>query len=271
MIGDAVTRARLRTHSGRKLWLSMLGCSLFLHASVLTMTTAWSGFPAARRNFAPVYSVDLVSLPAVKAEEDRAQAARGTPGVGLQQAVPLKRFRAGGQSFALKKSKRPVIADRQPEQQEQQEQIEKRSTKPKPEQPGSRAEAAGETGREQRLPKRSSKKVSLVNIGGMEGEDLSQALGLYRAMVYEKVEGNWVPPGGGIAKGTDLEALIVVRARRDGTIVDIRFEKKSGNARFDDSVLKAILKSKPFPPFPEIYSPKEEEIVIRFSPADGRS
>jgi TonB family protein len=60
---------------------------------------------------------------------------------------------------------------------------------------------------------------------------------------------------------------MVVRTRRDGTVTDIQFEKKSGNPYFDDSVLKAILKSKPFPPFPDIYSPKEDDIVIRFSPA----
>ena len=52
---------------------------------------------------------------------------------------------------------------------------------------------------------------------------------------------------------------------------DINFEKKSGNSYFDDSVLKAILKSKPFPPFPDIYSPQEEEIVIRFAPENVRS
>jgi outer membrane biosynthesis protein TonB len=53
-------------------------------------------------------------------------------------------------------------------------------------------------------------------------------------------------------------------------VYDLHFEKKSGDPYFDDSVLKAILKSKPFPPFPDIYSPKEEEIVIHFAPENMR-
>jgi TonB family protein len=112
------------------------------------------------------------------------------------------------------------------------------------------------------------KKVALENIGGMKGGELSQALGLYRALVNERIESNWVYPEQLGADKGELEAVVVVRARRDGTLTDIQFEKKSGNPYFDDSVLKAILKSKPFPPFPDIYSPKEEEIVIRFSPAN---
>jgi TonB family protein len=114
-------------------------------------------------------------------------------------------------------------------------------------------------------------KVSLVNIGGMKGGELSQALMLYRALVNEKIQSNWVLPERLSQEKEDLEAVVVVRARRDGTVFDINFEKKSGNSYFDDSVLKAILKSKPFPPFPDIYSPQEEEIVIRFAPENVRS
>jgi TonB family protein len=124
---------------------------------------------------------------------------------------------------------------------------------------------------ERRQTEAGKKGVSLLNIGGMKGEELSQALGLYRALVYEKIEGNWVLPERRVAEESRLEATLVVRARRDGTLVDIQFQQKSGDSRFDDSVLKAVLKSKPFPPFPDIYSPKEEEIVIHFSPANGRS
>ena len=120
-------------------------------------------------------------------------------------------------------------------------------------------------------PVSDKKQVSLVNIGGMKGGELSQALGLYRALVNEKIESNWVFPQRLSPEDTELEAIVVVLARRDGTILNMQFEKKSGNPYFDDSVLKAILKAKPFPPFPDIYSPREEEIVIRFSPPNGRS
>jgi hypothetical protein len=124
---------------------------------------------------------------------------------------------------------------------------------------------------ERQQPGADTKKVSLVNIGGMKGGELSQALVLYRALVNENIENNWVLPERFNQEKDKLEAIVVVRARRDGSIFDIHFEKKSGDSYFDDSVLKAILKSKPFPPFPDIYSPKEEEIVIRFAPANVSS
>ena len=115
-------------------------------------------------------------------------------------------------------------------------------------------------------PATSGKTVSLVKVGEMKGGELSQALMLYRALVNEKIESNWVLPERLNQGKVKLEAVVVVRVRRDGTVFDIQFEKKSGDSYFDDSVLKAVLKSKPFPPFPDIYSPKEEEIVIRFAP-----
>jgi TonB family protein len=89
---------------------------------------------------------------------------------------------------------------------------------------------------------------------------------LYPPPVNEKIESDGALPERLRRGKGKLEAVVVVRVRRDGSVFDIQFEQKSGDSYFDDSVLKAVLKSKPFPPFPDIYSPKEEEIVIRFAP-----
>jgi TonB family protein len=66
----------------------------------------------------------------------------------------------------------------------------------------------------------------------------------------------------------DIEAILVIKIRRDGTIMDVRFEKKSGNEIFDSSVWRAVQKANPLPPFPKTYSPPYEEIGIRFRPKD---
>lgn len=259
---DAVSRARLRLRSDQRQWRRMLGFSFLVHATLLVAATLWPGLFAAKPPPAPVYSVELVSLPAPKSE-NQWQAARLREGVG-ERAIPLSRFEARGRPLSLKKRQGPVLPSRGGGETELLEKtlagLERRpKSSPAPE------KASGET-----PPPKAAKKVSLVNIGGMKGEELSQALGLYRALIYDRIESNWALPEHRVPEKRELEAVVVVRARRDGTLSDIHFEKKSGDAYFDESVMKAILKSKPFPPFPDIYSPKEEEIVIRFSPS-GRS
>ena len=61
-----------------------------------------------------------------------------------------------------------------------------------------------------------------------------------------------------------MEAVVLLRIRKDGTVLETRFIKPSGNKLFDESVLKAIEKSKPLPPLPEGYEKNYEEIEITF-------
>lgn len=264
MIADAVYRTRIRTHSDRKLWILMLGCSLILHGGLMAIATARWGFPLGKSRFAPVYSVELVSLPAPSAKKSPGfSSGRKSRTAAPQKAIPIQRFRAKEQPLSLRKKQRVAIPNDEVEEVKPAEKtLSKIERRPSPS-PATQKTTAEPT----RRPAGNLKKVALENIGGMKGGELSQALVLYRALVNEKIENNWVYPEQLGANKGELEAVVVVRAQRDGTLTDIQFEKKSGNPYFDDSVLKAILKSKPFPPFPDIYSPKEEEIVIRFSPA----
>jgi TonB family protein len=268
MIADAVSHSRLRSRLDQKLWYRMLICSLVLHVALVIFATAKWGMYRGTTNFAPVYSVELVSLPS--AEASAAQDVPASPrvrSVPAPTAIPISRFGSKKQTLSLKKKNRPEMSTIEPEESKLYERsltkIERRS----PPQPAAPVQAQ-KTARKVRSGR---KKVSLVNIGGMSGSELSQALGLYRALVNEKIESNWVFPEQLHRQKGKIEAIVVVRARRDGTVFGIEFEKKSGDPYFDESVLKAIIKSKPFPPFPDIYSPKEEEIVIRFSPPNGRS
>jgi TonB family protein len=187
--------------------------------------------------------------------------------VARQQAIAIPRFRTKEQALTLKKKHRSSAPNDEAEEVKFAKEVLTRIERRPPPQPTVSKKPVD-------VPPQSAlgkQKVSLVNIGGMKGGELSQALMLYRALVNEKIESNWVLPERFSQEKEDLEAVVVVRARRDGTVFDINFEKKSGDSYFDDSVLKAILKSKPFPPFPDIYSPQEEEIVIRFAPENVRS
>ena len=262
MIADAVYRTRLRTYADRKLMSIMLAFSLALHGGVVLLALSKWGFSRGKFPLGPVYSVELVTLPQAKTAKYPALG-RKTRAVSRSQAIPIKRFTPSEQSLTLKKKQRNSAVASEPEEVKLAEEVmSKIERRPSPTQ----AEVETINQEPKGQPATSGKTVSLVKVGEMKGGELSQALMLYRALVNEKIESNWVLPERLNQGKVKLEAVVVVRVRRDGTVFDIQFEKKSGDSYFDDSVLKAVLKSKPFPPFPDIYSPKEEEIVIRFAP-----
>ncbi len=93
------------------------------------------------------------------------------------------------------------------------------------------------------------------------------ALQLYRAEVEEKIKSNWSYPTALNSK-EDLEAVIVLLVRRTGEIMDIDFKKRSGNRIFDESVIKAIKRSDPLPPFPEGYTRDSDEVEVKFNLRD---
>lgn len=98
------------------------------------------------------------------------------------------------------------------------------------------------------------------------GGQIGLARRLYYTEVWSAIRSQWALPE--FLKSRQLEAVLVLTVRRDGKIISIRFEKKSGNTLFDESVLRAVRKANPLPAFPEIYSPPEERIGVRFRPQD---
>ena len=85
-------------------------------------------------------------------------------------------------------------------------------------------------------------------------------------MIWERIKKEWTLPGN-LPKGkTDLETIIVVIIERDGKIQKSWFEKKSGNAHYDQMSMRAIKKADPLPPIPKEFSDNTFEIGIRFHP-----
>jgi colicin import membrane protein len=66
----------------------------------------------------------------------------------------------------------------------------------------------------------------------------------------------------------DLEAVVVIMVKSDGSIMKTRFEKRSASPIFDDSVIKAVERSNPLPPFPEGYKVSYDEIRFNFNLKD---
>ena len=106
--------------------------------------------------------------------------------------------------------------------------------------------------------------------GGGDGLVNGLRLQIYKTEVESKIKSNWAYPAGlaNLDKRRDLEAIVVLRVMRDGTISEVSFKKRSGDAIFDESVEKAIERSNPLPPFPEGFLKSSEEIEINFNLSD---
>jgi colicin import membrane protein len=107
--------------------------------------------------------------------------------------------------------------------------------------------------------------------GGGGSEGIGQGISggpmaLYQMEVEAWIKRNWSYP---IAMDKKkLEAVVVLMVKQDGAIMKTRLDKRSGNALFDESVLKAVERSNPLPPFPDSYRKSYDEIEITFNLKD---
>jgi len=98
------------------------------------------------------------------------------------------------------------------------------------------------------------------------GSALQSKLDEYYTTIWEKIKKEWALPGD-LTKGkASLETIIIIVIDRDGKIQKSWFEKKSGNALYDQSTMRAIKKADPLPPIPKEFSDNTFEIGIRFYP-----
>ncbi len=89
---------------------------------------------------------------------------------------------------------------------------------------------------------------------------------IYKIEIAYQVERHWAFSQQVAGEGRALQASIVFRVLPNGNISDIRFTQKSGNAYFDDSVYKAVVKANPVSPHPEAIRMPYVEVPIRFTP-----
>jgi TonB family protein len=104
--------------------------------------------------------------------------------------------------------------------------------------------------------------------GGSPGGSsvLEAKLNDYYSLIWAKIKKEWTLPEN-LPKGKiDFEAIIVVIIEKDGKVKKSWFEKKSGNALYDQMAMRAIKKAEPFPPIPKEFSDETFEIGIRFHP-----
>lgn len=85
--------------------------------------------------------------------------------------------------------------------------------------------------------------------------------------IWEKIKEAWGLPGSYTTK-KNLESIVTIKIRKDGRIIDINFEKRSGNRLYDESILRALRSIDPLPPIPPSFNSDTIEIGFRFLPGE---
>ena len=268
-------------------WRTMLTLSLILHLAAFSLIFFVPEHMPTRRIKGTVYEVNLVELPArrpVKVEGS-AKAKTGKTVTAPKKTTPAKRI-----SRPKKKEKPVVIAKRTVSKKKQkakkptvapskiiEDSISKIEKKVKAQEEDasrridqalSKIEKKVKTEDENHVRRAISELERRGSGAAVKGSPQGSAITgiaieLYKRDVEDWIKSNWSYPVA-LSK-EDLEAIVVVKAKSDGSIVKSWFKKKSSNVIFDQSVLKAVELSDPLPRFPPGYRVTHEEFEITFN------
>jgi colicin import membrane protein len=86
----------------------------------------------------------------------------------------------------------------------------------------------------------------------------------YQNQIFSTIKNNWVWVG---QKG-NLSMKVHFNIKDNGEIVGLKVVQPSGNASYDDSVLRAVRKSSPLPPPPETVRKDGSDVELTFRPED---
>ena len=250
----------------------MLILSLFCHLAVFSMVLFVPESIPSRRIKGVIYEVNLVEMPGRNRLDLQKSAATKTGNrlPGLKKVAPAKRI------SGLKKKEKPIAIGKR---------VVKRK-KQKSKRPGVSSSKLIEKALEriERIVKEEEKDPVDQTISKLEtrakgtaGKEFtgSQAdsgitIRIYRMEVEDRIKGNWSYPVAFTSPKNqkDLEAVVLIKVKNNGAILEFWFKKRSSNVIFDQSVSKAVERSDPLPPFPEGYRRSYDEIEINFNLSD---
>jgi outer membrane biosynthesis protein TonB len=103
--------------------------------------------------------------------------------------------------------------------------------------------------------------------GAGGGVTVDENLRRYLIAVNSQIQEHWVLPDLQNWK-ENVEAIVIIRVRRDGAVIETTFKKKSDNVFFNQFVEKTLKLSAPLPPFPIGINQSEMEIGLKFRPGE---
>lgn len=255
-------------------WGKMVGLSVFFHLAIFSIILFVPQDIPTRRIGGAIYEVNLVEMPRGSPSKVKARAKAKTA-----KRVPASKKPAPAKRISRPKKKaKPII-------------VAKRTVKTKKLKPENAGVASAKL-IDQALSKL-EKKVQEEDKNREEKEHIKQAISnletrakegagkgfpdgytgpginisIYQMEVREKIKGNWSFPVAHLDPKIrkDLAAIVVVKVKSNGTILKSWIKERSSNVLFDQSVLKAIERSDPLPPFPEGYRKTHDEIEFTFN------
>ncbi len=263
------SESRFNNYPEPKWWRVVL-LSLFIHVAVFSVVFFIPQDMPARKIGGTVYEVDLVEMPQkrlTKAPRTAPAKPRKTRTIAPKKAAPAKRI-----SPPRKKERPLTVAKRVVEKKTKKPERPKVSPSKLIDRAVARVERDIKTKEEDPIAQALSKLEHQIQEDAEKeatpgGAAHGISMRMYQMMVENKIKGNWAYP---VALDSnqgkkDLVAVVLVKVRSDGSILDFSFAQKSSSAMFDRSVRKAIERSDPLPPFPEGYRRTYDEIEINFN------
>jgi colicin import membrane protein len=259
---------------GQKLGI-MLAVSIVLHLFIFSVVIFLPGLTPSGDMDDIVYEVDLVDMPsnmqaasppASKAEETAAKTETSAKRIDASEEkktrIEVEKISISKKKTAVKKVETTPKTEKNAKSEDANHLSQAISDLKKK----SRSEENQQTHLDQAISNLQNKVSGTGSSTAASGTGAigSLAMRIYQETVKSHIEDNWSYPAA-IQNRKDLEVTVNLKIREDGTIMKYEFVKKSGDSIFDQSVLKAVERSNPIPPFPEGYEKSYDEFEFRFS------
>ncbi|MFZ7111236.1 MAG: energy transducer TonB [Desulfatiglandales bacterium] len=259
------------TDSSRQIrWGSMVALSVCFHVAIFSLFLFFPNALPHRRSFeGTVYQVDLVEMPVrgiqkpastKPVETTKSETASKTDTMAKRIAPPAQKTKP----LVIAKrtlDKKPVPAKEATKSTSQmiENAISKIERKVRSDQPSQASHV-------ETAISRLEKRVGAQEQAGGDGHGSQGGvpMQIYRMEVESWIKSNWAYPVA-MGESKDLEAIVVLRVNAAGAVLKTHFLRRSNNDLFDQSVLKAIERSDPLPPFPETYRKSYEDFEIKFN------
>lgn len=225
---------------------NMIFLSLIAHFVVITVVFVSLPTSSRQLTFGPVYSVSLVSSEALSPRNQESSLFK-----------EIKKSSEAAKSVIYKKEISSISKTPVKKEETSKLNIEKAVSAIKEKQLGATE------------PSSSARTNSGNQPTKMTAGDKAAKANEYTNVVSAKVHNNWsIPPE--LKPRGNIVTVIEIKIMRDGSLAYAGFEKRSGNSFYDESAMKAVRKSAPFPPLPGGFSDNIMEIGIRFHPSQLR-
>lgn len=90
----------------------------------------------------------------------------------------------------------------------------------------------------------------------------------YRERMLGQIKENWFLPRTGLSRSGELEVTVGFGVRVDGEIVGVELLQRSGDASFDELVVRAVRRASPLPPPPRSHAREFAQVELTFRPGD---